>query len=549
MALLEAGGFLFPGIITRIAAEAWILAGAVYLVLATFVVGKTLVRDIRALYPLLGWFVLLLAAFLTFWGAGGIERVEINAESSLQVAAGLANFDEPDLALNEKGFLSYPRRQYSIAALPAWLTGRNLWALRLGFALPFFTGLLVFYAGLRAASRRPGAFAAALGVTLVFCFAPVVTWLRTYEQTILPLAFTLHATGWWLLGRAHKLPVPAVALGLAWLGGVLAMGYTPGLASAALLVVLVAGGTIFHVWRSAIPANRFLGSQVILYVMILCCIALWLQWGPQLGFGSSGRRPPNNEPGQRALDFLKGVFLSQPNGGLVFPILVIPFMAFVGAALAGFLGARARVIAAWSALTLVAAVFLRGYVQRPAAFDLHRAMVIIPPLSALAALWVDRLRYFHPSPGLGWRGPARQTALVVVILLVVGHGTWTHGESLHLSPPGPRPIDAALLDTIEFTRARGLPPVAAVEFRGAAEVAPLNVPDFLSYFLPGARFRRGQAPQARRHWHPVVVLFYRAANSDEDNSPTEFNPVENRRVMMTRGKIPIARIAEFAPPD
>ena len=543
---LELLGFVFPGFLTRMAAASWILGGVCYVGIASFILARTFTRDFKE-QTFLGWPALALAALLTFWGIGGPDLTTINPESCLQVSIGLDNLHEPDLALDRRGFLNYPCRQYTIAALPTAACGRSLLALQLGFAIPFFSGVLVFYAGLRASAGRMGGFSAALGVALLFCFTRVPTWIREYEQTILPLAFTLHVTGWWLLGRSHKLPAPAVGFGLAWLGGVLAMGYTPGLATVALMIVLAARATLFPPRPSALAGERFLASQLVAYLVVLAGIALWLQWGPQLGFGDPTRRPYGNEFGPRSFDFLKAIVLGRPDGGLIISWLQIPFLGFVLLALTGRLGAETRIVAVWAIASTIAAVYLRGWAQRPAAFDLHRAMIIVPPICAAASLWLTRL-ILHSGPPRPWISLLVRSGMSLGILVVAAHSIWFKPSGGWLDPPGPRVIDVLILDAWEYIWVHRISDDAAVEIQGSSEITPLNVPDYLRYFVPSARFQRGDKSVRSPTWRPTIVLSYLPLRRGETSpSVVRQDPNLSRRVLVARDRVKFIRTAENFP--
>ena len=175
--------------------------------------------------------MVLLVGFAALWGIGGVEHVQLQHEATQEVAWGLEALATPSWFYTRVGHIGYPGRQYLIVAAPSLVLGRGLVGLRLGFALVFLFGVLLFWSGARAAwgDRLRGHDAAAMAALSVVAFPYAVKHLHWYEQTTLPLAFTLAAAGWLMI--TLRRPTVLNWLGLAWIGALLGTSYTPALGS------------------------------------------------------------------------------------------------------------------------------------------------------------------------------------------------------------------------------------------------------------------------------------------------------------------------------
>lgn len=426
LAALEPVSAVFGGIWTQVAAWSWVGFSVMVLTWTWAVIGGRLLKAVQYRHWMLlgAW---LVGGLLTFSRIGSYEEIPINREATQQVVAGLENWHKPHLGYHESAFLggNYPARQYLLVAAPSLLAGRDLGPLRFGYAFLFFTGWSLFLLALEhrwpavdSADARGRSPAPVLAALMLFAFPPVIHWLLNYEQTILPLSFTLLTTGWFCLWLHDRRPGGLLPLG--WCAGMLGTCYTPGLTAWALFIGLVALGFV-ATFRAA-GKTRFAGFRSLgaaaLYGLSMGATTLWTM-RVLLPEKFTTRAAISNTPlspaellsrvmeGFSALGVHHAIPYMHP---LIVALIAIPVIWLLTRRPTSST-APAWLLGGWMIATLVAAVTLRGYCHRPPAFDLHRSMVILPPLLWLvgdfwrsaAGPWLER-----------WTAPARTFALLLV---------------------------------------------------------------------------------------------------------------------------------------
>jgi len=342
------------------------------------------------------WFSLLVvavAAWICFSGIAGDNSMAVNREATQEVASGLESWHQPGLGYQHAGaFLGgyYPSRQYLMVACPTIWLGRGLVPLRLGFAVLFFTGFCMFMTGMRAwwqrkllSARDARLFAALAGATLL-TFPIVISWLRQYEQTIIPISFVMLATGWLAAWLAR--PTSTGTPPLAWAAGMLGTCYTPGLAAWTLflgLIITLAGWRIRRgAWREGI-----LLATMAVYALSMGAVATWnLRTLNPTKFSTVDAISQTALTGaQLAARMAEGfrAILTHPSLPYVHPAVMFLFLAHFAWLATRRPSGRAWLhifIWVWAVTVVIAALAMRGYCYRPPAFDLHRSMVAIPLL-------------------------------------------------------------------------------------------------------------------------------------------------------------------------
>ncbi len=469
---MEAMAYLHHSVWSLVASRVWVVHGATCLVLALVAVAGVLREDVRRRNVVIP-FAFAWVAFLTFSGVGSFTKMQVNHEATQQVAEALRDASEPDFGYTKSAFLGYPVRQYLLAAAPSMLVGRGLAPLRLGYGVPFFLGVLVFYAGFRRHFRRedPRGFASGLAVLLLTLFPYVLEFLRHFEQSILPLSFTLQALGWLLLllDGAYL----SGLLGLVWTGSLLGTSYTPSLAPWLLLCgVLVALAGVagekgarraVAFWlAAAIPIGGF---------GLLSFLTRGDLFKSGEGAGGLGAAVGKLSEGFRIF------FFGEPRP-FVDPLFLLPVVAYLVMALLGRLG-RLHFVLSWWVIGVVGfAVFLKGYAAPPPPFAIHRAIVALPVLI---------FGLVSAALGSGTRWFALLTPRVSVMSAAI---ICTFSISSFLALPvyvGPRPIEYVLADLVRTARASG-EPLENVSSVGIVSTAPDldNARDYLVYFCPNA---------------------------------------------------------------
>jgi len=405
---LELMAYAIHGPASWLAARVWVIAGIGVVFVSLIEIGFAIVRSLRRT-PIAAVLALSLLGATAFWGVSGIEKVTIDNEATQQVASGLDSFSEPDWSYTGSGFLGYPSRQYLIVSLPALVLGRTLLGLRLGYALVFVFGVLIFWAGLlRTWEELPwGEYMVPIATTALLGFPYLLEHVRHFEQSILPVSFTLAAVGWLLLAR-HRPSCRNLAI-LAWVGAMLGTCYTPGLASWALLYAAL----LWFASQAVVAGRRDLAaSWVAVAVVVVVFGVLSFASRTDLFHGDGGALV-----GSPILNSLKGLvvfFLGYPRAFLS-PVLYLPVVLFLVLALCGRLRLPSFVVAFWSIAVIAVASALQGYAAPPPSFSLHRAIVIAPALVVACGWWtLVRLRLTR----------GRLQVFFLVLCALVAHNLW-----------------------------------------------------------------------------------------------------------------------------
>lgn len=459
--LLEFMTYQDVAVIAWITSRLWLAGG---LLMAIMIVGRSirqLFHDIRnkAFLPIL--FTLGLMALLA-WPLLDPSRSVIGQDATQQAAAGLDAFTRLDLNYTGRAFLGYPARQYLLAALPALLAGRSETALQVGFAWPFWLGLLLFADSLRAWGRekeiRHGDGLALAAVSALFVFPYVTEYYLYFEHTLFPVCFSLQAIGWLLLFLLR--PTLFHAIALCWTGSMLVYCYTTGLAAVVLLIVLLllicikvllqTKKTLPEVtaWPEAFAAHPYPALTVLVVaVFVLAMVVLSLAFGRGDRI-SVLRSTELSDIIKAARAGLSIAFLHRPAtyAGYLLPLVWL-YLAF---ALLYRFGLAHFIVAGWTLGVIILSQVLQGYAIYPAAISFSRTLVTVPVLvTAWYLLAADRIRFngakiladVKSSQSSGTilqenavkhRKPAHRhlcaSLLVLIILLNLGAGTWNLGR-------------------------------------------------------------------------------------------------------------------------
>jgi len=467
---LEGLAYLKGGAFSWIAARIWALMGFGFIVLGAREIVRSAADGVRE-RDVVSLVMVLLVGFAALWGIGGIDHVQLQHEATQEVAWGLEALETPSWYYTKYGHLGYPCRQYLIVAAPSMVLGRGLFGLRLGFALVFFFGVLLFWSGARTAwgDRPRGRVAAAVAALCVVAFPFAVKHLHWYEQTTLPLAFTLAAAGWLMV----TLRRPSVVnwLGLAWIGALLGTSYTPALGSWCLLIVCLVW-LAACAWRSGDRGATVSRLVVAALVAGFGALSFLTRMDLFKGPGQTIRPDPVGALGEAYAVF----FLGSPTT-FVPAVLILPILIPLALGLVGRLGVPGLAISWWVVGIVGASVGFAGYSIQAPAFEIHRAQVVIPPLLLLAGWSILQLK------ACGSSSRAARVGFVVVCLLIVGQAVWTVTASYRSYQPDPdEVVYLELLDRAARWGVSGEDPIALVVL---TQVSELNNPgDFLRYFFP-----------------------------------------------------------------
>ena len=410
-------------VIAWLAPRLWLGLGVVVFAAILGRAAWQLARDIRQRCYLALLVTLSLSALL-LWPLLDSSRGVIGQDATQQMAAGLAAYGQPDWNFTGRAFLGYPSRQYLLAAWPALLLGRTETALKIGFAWPFWLGLIHFANGLRAYARtnrrRYGDVLGLAAVTAVAAFPYVTEYYLYFEHTLYPCCFALQAIGWLLLFLNR--PTFLHALALAFTGGVLVFCYTPGLAVALLLVLVL----FLARWplKAHPPADR---AALVLAISLLATVGLSLLAGRGDRFALLRSGTPA-ELWQAALTGLRIALTGEP---AVYTAHLLPLVwLYLLSALFFLWGRFQAVLAAWILAIIVLSQLLQGYAVYPPPVSFSRTLVSVP---VLVTAWF--LIASGSSPRKKWlewiRLPRRWGHALLVLLVIVNLAAGT----LHMTRP------------------------------------------------------------------------------------------------------------------
>lgn len=473
---LEALAYLIGGPFEWLAARLWLLTGVGLVCLGTFEIGRALVADARR-SRLLTLLMMCAVLVVSLWGVTGVEHVGLHHEATQQVARGLESFGEPGWNYTDWGFIKYPNRQYLLTAIPSALRGRGITTLRLGYALPFLFGILVFWAGVRQSwSNAPyGIQLAALTALAVLAFPYAVRYLRAYEQAVLPLSLTLIAAGWLLMTLQR--PTMAALIGLSWIGALLGCSYTPSLGSwFALIIALVwlAGRTL----RQRNTAAALSWVAVLVVTVSFGLLSFVTRWDLFVGREHGVNRDAWTHLQQAFLIF----FVGEP---LVYipPVLYLPIVAALLLGLAGRLGSARLVTSWWVIAVIVAANVLAGYAAPPPDLAMHRTLIVVPLLLLLSGSL--GLAFLRRLDG----GRLGSSVIAVLALLVTLQVVWNLVEVTREYRPGLREfVYSDMLEQARLVGAHAGQSVNVVLISQHLELG--NAEDYLEYFFPNHTIER-----------------------------------------------------------
>jgi hypothetical protein len=487
------------GIFAATAGRIWAAHAVFYAISTLALIGWTLAQDVRG-RRLLPVVVFAGLTALIFAGTAGIEHVNLNGEASQQVAEGLTLREGPDLGYTKGAFLAYPARQYVVAAVPSMLLGRGIWPLRLGYAIPFWAGMLVCYCGLRALFVSWGADTRVAAVTVLSFFTfPYVFWfLQRYEQTSLPPAFAMHVIGWGLL--CFVKPTLFRFVNLLWPCGMAATTYTPGVAFWGLCLVFFLALAVKR-WREHRPeALAWLGCAV--FQTAVGCASLFVRLDLRL-------LPQQRDHARNFYVGLKILFFGDPYFFLS-PILLFPILLYLLPALAFRFGPAHFAVGAWCLATFAVSIAAEGVASPSADLALQRSLVVVPVLVTGMAWAFQRWA--------GRRGASLSTAalwLLAGVLAIYSVQNLRRARSYFFVTPR----EAVIQDLIRQVERLGAAPESRLLLGFATDAGDLfNIHDFTLYFWPYADVVKGGPevlPRVLKRLHettwPAVVYVDRAA--------------------------------------
>lgn len=341
---------------------------------------KAVISDIKTKNSI-AIFGLIFVCGLLVYPLGKMDQMVLGQDATQQLAAGLAAFSVPDWNYTGTAFLGYPSRQYLIAALPAFFSGRSIIALQLGFAYPFYLGLMMFYASLRywTSSLRLTPALAIISLSSLLVFPYLTEYYLYFEHTLFPVCFTLQAIGWLLF--MLKKPNLLNAAGLLWTCTMLLGCYTTALGSLALFIVIIFLVGVYALYPSAKLKFNDLDNKLFFALCTTISIALILFLLLSLWDGRSDRIA--NTRSESLIESLVAMkegyaiyFLNKP--AVFTGIFAFPIMIYLLLSLAFRLRFINFIVSSWIIAIVGMTQFLKGYSIYVPATSMSRALITIP---------------------------------------------------------------------------------------------------------------------------------------------------------------------------
>ena len=469
LCLLETAAYRTHGAFPVIASRAWALMGVAYFGATGMLIAGSLLSDLRRRSCVFAILVVALG-IMVFYRLGNVYHLQVNYESAQQLVSFLKdNIHKPDWGYTAAAFVGYPARQYIIVAIPSLLFGNEVLWLQFGYAILFYSGALCFFLGLRHyfAIKQHGELWALFTVLCCFTFPYLMQYLYNMEQTILPIAFVMHALGWFLLSVERL--TAGRALIVAWVTGLLGTSYTPALAAWGLFQIFF----LLLLLRAARHRSR---AQIVLWVSV---------WVYTLTFGLCSfltridvRLVPKYAHSAGALlTALKVFFLGRPQEYMS-PVLAILVTIFFLLALTGRLGFIKWITAVWLLAVIYFSAASAGYSQYDPVHTLsYRSILLIPVM--MLACWDSYLDFFQKFKTWKHTGPI----LAVILCLAAGAAT-IHVYSERRKSYGPSSKEFLISFLLNQAKSAGIRHQPAIFISQTSQVTYDPIEGYGEYFFP-----------------------------------------------------------------
>ncbi len=387
---VEAAYFLEPGSrAQRFAAQYWIGCSVAVIVSSWASALRTFIDPTFWRQRDRTWFLaaFLLPPALILMDGGGTYFTHVDGEGTQQLCAGMYMLrHDPSLGVYKMAYFAYLARQYVLNCLPSYLFGPSLWMLRLGNSLFFIGSYLFFLSGLAAYLRHRGASSALFlasycGIMVALAEYTILN-AREFEQTTMPIGATLFFLAAVLLILVKRTPMRF--LWATWGFGFLAECYTPALGSWLLALAI-----LLYLLRR--PGHRLLGASAIYGVVCAWVAYLIVKTENPVSIGLAFRTGVDRyHASDRILRYAQGL---RAIAGFDHSLLPAPLAVALPAAL--YLSWRYRdirfpVICTWAlAMAFASLTFVGSNLYLPE-HDLHRALIVLPPLALGLVLLLAR---------------------------------------------------------------------------------------------------------------------------------------------------------------
>lgn len=514
--------------ITSLASKIWFTGGVVSLITFLYYFVLAVRKDIsqKNIICLVG---LALGLFYLLYLCGNVKLTDVSPDATQQAAAGLDSFRTTDLNYTGKAFLGYPNRQYVLIAIPAWIFGRSITTLQLGFAIPFILGIITLYSGLREWTYKKGMNGAyaIIAIYAIFAFRFISEYYINFEQSILPVSLTMMLIGLFL--QLLCKPNVLCIMSIAWVGCLCSNSYTPSLATLGLLIVFVALVAItltVSPGRLPIALENRRQLSIILFavdtnILVFLLSTLLAQRSDRV---NSVREDINilSYSCTSIYDFLtdkNAVFMG------CMGVLVIIYLI---ASLALCLKPHDFLLSLWVLGVFVATNIMTGYTAYNVAWVMQRAMIVIPVLitGMLLTFCEFVLRY---------KIKMRSSFFVLIIITcaLIGRYNFMQMNQSFTYFNYIQPMKYMLKDLEETTRDYGMSHTDTFNFVFyTKDVAMKNPADYFQFLYPKANIYlgiEGEFPQSIDLSLPTIIYGDSNIASMTPSNEVEYVRYQNKR--------------------
>lgn len=414
LVVLEVLAYMVGGIFAVVESRIWLFGGLCCYTVIIFYFFQIMFSDAKKKDIISVGGLLVLIVFLGYF-VGNVNYSDVNPDATQQMAAGISSFQQHDWNFTGSAFLGYPNRQYIIAAIPALVFGRSIITLHLGFAIPFFVGIIMMYLGLREWCKGSGASdkIALIAVYGMLAFRFVAEYFMNFEQAITPISLTMIAVGLFLKFIKDLSCIDLMLM--VWLGTFCAGSYTPVLASMGLLLVFL----VLFAWDMYKKGNeKYAGVEApmevvksIGYAVIGIVIVTFII----LTYTKAQKLEQTREEISLFLYCFQCVRDFFFDKDAVFfgcvGLIVLVYMIF---AVTFRLKLHDFIIALWVLAVVILANYMTGYTTYQKAWILQRTLIIVPVL--IAAITISLIPYLK-----NFKSKTASVFLVVSLGLVGGY--------------------------------------------------------------------------------------------------------------------------------
>lgn len=495
----------------RDAALTWIIISAGFLLFVPiyafgFFLQSAFWRDKDRFWYLAAFFLPL---GLIYFDVAGVRWTSINCEGTQQMAQGVAMLhQDSDFGVYRIAyFVGYVARQYLLACLPSYIFGPSLVALRVGTSFLYVASYLAFLAAVAHYFRvrkapNPLLLASFAGMMISLGEYPLVQ-ARSFEQTMMPIGTMLL----FLAGLFYFLtgPTPFRTFWLAWSFAFFAEGYTPALGGWWLALVILLYLILHPKYR-----YRILWVPVVYGICCLFSSTLILSQAATL-FSRFQIGPPQFTYSDWIWRYFVGYHSLLSAGFSVIPCplglaaLTVLYISFK------FRDYRFPLLSLWClAIAFVSLTFVGSYFNLPQ-FDIHRSMIILPPLAAGVVVFY----HIHGSRlDASWPIHRSVVAFVCVsmIYMVCTGGAVPLTVRIYIYDDDIRNYDEALyrIQCVNFGSKKE-------KIKKLYLVPPLKIDDLetgLVYFAPTVELIRGNPPPGEKEPGAYVLSFLKGREAD-----------------------------------